>query len=98
MTERKPAGVSWATWIDRQIREGMDRGAFDELPGHGKPIADVDRPHDELWWVRQKLQREGVSYLPPTLAVRKELEDARAQIAAAASEAEVRQIVEDINV
>jgi hypothetical protein len=97
MTERKPAGVSWETWIDRQIREGMERGEFDELPGHGKPISDLDRSRDELWWVRQKLQREGVSYLPPTLAVRKELDEARAQIAAASSEAEVREIVEAIN-
>ena len=38
MTERKPFGVSWETWIDRQIREGMERGEFDGLPGHGKPI------------------------------------------------------------
>jgi hypothetical protein len=98
MTERKPAGVSWETWIDRQIRAGMERGEFDELPGHGKPLADVDRPRDELWWVRQKLQREGVSYLPPTLAVRKELDEAREQIAASSSEAEVREIVEAINV
>jgi len=98
MTERKPAGVSWETWIDRQIRDGMERGEFDELPGHGKPLADVDRSRDELWWVRQKLQREGVSYLPPTLAVRKDLDEAREQIAATSSEAEVRRIVEAINV
>jgi hypothetical protein len=97
MTERKPPGVSWETWIDRQIREGMERGEFDDLPGHGRPLGDVDRPHDELWWVRQKLQREGVSHLPPTLAVRKELDVAREQIAAASSEAEVREIVEAIN-
>jgi hypothetical protein len=97
LTERKPAGVSWETWIDRQIREGMERGDFDGLPGHGKPIADVDRPHDELWWVRNKLQREGVSYLPPTLALRKDVEDAQAAIASASSEAEVRALVTDIN-
>ena len=84
MTERKPPGVSWETWIDRQIREGMERGDFDGLAGHGKPLADVDRPHDELWWVRNKLQREGVSYLPPTLALRKDVEDARDAITAAA--------------
>jgi hypothetical protein len=76
VTDRKPPGVNWETWIDRQIREGMERGDFDGLPGHGKPIADLDRPHDELWWVRDKLRREGVSYLPPTLALRKDLEDA----------------------
>ena len=97
MTERKPPGVSWETWIDRQIREGMERGDFDDLPGHGKPIADVDRPHDELWWVRNKLQREGVSYLPPTLALRKDVEDAQAAIESAGSEAEVRAIVIDVN-
>jgi len=97
VTERKPFGVSWETWIDRQIREGMERGEFDGLPGHGKPIRDVDRPHDELWWVRDKLRREGVSYLPPTLALRKDAEDAAAAIAEASTEAEVRQIVEEIN-
>jgi len=97
VTERKPPGVSWETWIDRQIREGMERGDFDDLPGHGKPIADVDRPHDELWWVRNKLQREGVSYLPPTLALRKDVEDAQAAIESAGSEAEVRAIVIDVN-
>ena len=97
VTERKPFGVSWETWIDRQIREGMERGEFDGLPGHGKPIQDVDRPHDELWWVRDKLRREGVSYLPPTLALRKDVEDARAAIDEATTEAEVRQIVDEIN-
>lgn len=97
MTERKPAGISWETWIDRQIREGMDRGEFDGLPGHGQPLPDVGQARDELWWVRSKLQREGVSFLPPTLAVRKDLDDARERIAVAPSEAQVREIVEGIN-
>jgi hypothetical protein len=97
VTERKPFGMSWETWIDRQIREGMERGEFDGLPGHGKPLADVDRPHDELWWVRDKLRREGVSYLPPTLALRKDVEDALAAIDDATTQPEVRQIVEEIN-
>jgi hypothetical protein len=96
-TERKPPGVSWETWIDRQIREGMERGDFDDLPGHGKPLRDLDRPRDEMWWVKDKLRREAVSYLPPTLAVRKELDDARAQIAATDDEATVREIVAAIN-
>ena len=97
MTERKPPGVSWETWIDRQIRQGMERGDFDNLPGHGKPIEDLDRPRDELWWVKDKLRREEVAFLPPTLALRKEVEEARDRIAATDSEKEVRQIVTDIN-
>ena len=97
MTERKPPGVSWETWIDRQIREGIERGDFDGLPGHGKPLRGIDRPRDELWWVRDKLRREDVSYLPPALVLRKEVQDARTRIAAAADEATVREIVAGLN-
>lgn len=97
MTERKPPGVSWRSWIDRQIEDGRARGAFDDLPGHGKPLDGVDRPHDELWWVRDKLRREGVEYLPPSLAIRKQAAEARRRAMAAASEAEARRILEEIN-
>jgi hypothetical protein len=97
MTERKPPGMSWETWIDRQIREGMERGEFDGLPGHGKPIGGLDRPRDELWWVRDKLRREDVSYLPPTLALRKEVEAVRAGIPDAPDEDAVRRVVADLN-
>jgi hypothetical protein len=97
MTQRKPPGVSFETWIDRQIRDATERGEFDNLPGRGKPIADLDQPHDELWWIRQKMQRENVSYLPPTLALRKEAEDGRAAASRAGSAAEARRIVTAIN-
>ena len=97
MTERKPAGISFETWVERQIREATERGEFDNLPGAGKPIADLDRPHDELWWVKQKLRRENLSYLPPTIALRKEAEDALLAASQAGSEAQVRRIVADIN-
>jgi hypothetical protein len=97
MTERKPPGVSWETWIDRQIREGMERGDFEGLPGHGKPIADLDRPRDEMWWVRSKLRREDVSVLPPTLELRKAVDAAKVAIAEAGDEATVRRLVDEIN-
>ncbi len=97
MTERKPPGVTWETWIDRQVRRGMEEGAFDDLPGHGQPLPGLDRPRDELWWVRDKLRREGISYLPPTLALRKDVEDARIEIDDATTAAEVRQILSEIN-
>jgi hypothetical protein len=97
VTERKLPGVSWETWIDRQIREGMERGDFDGLPGHGKPLRGIDRPRDEMWWVRDKLRREDVSYLPAALVLRKEVEDVRTRIAAAVDEATVREIVAGLN-
>lgn len=97
MTDRKPPGVSWETWIERQIRQGMEDGEFDDLPGTGRPLPDLDRPRDELWWVRAKLRREEISWLPPTLAVRRELDETLDDVAAAATEDEVRALVAAIN-
>lgn len=41
MTERKPPGTSWETWIEAQIRVAREQGAFDNLPGAGKPLPDL---------------------------------------------------------
>lgn len=97
MTERKPPGVTWEAWIDKEIRDAMERGEFDDLPGKGKPLPDIDRPRDELWWVRQKLKRENVQLLPPSLQVRKDLDAVRERIAATDDEKVVRALVADIN-
>jgi hypothetical protein len=97
VTDRKPPGVGFGTWVERQIREATERGEFDDLPGAGKPIPDLDEPHDELWWVKGKLRREHFAYLPPTVALRKEAEAALEAADRAATEDEVRQIVAAIN-
>jgi hypothetical protein len=97
MTDRKPPGVGFGTWVEHKIREAAERGAFDNLPGAGKPIPDLDKPHDELWWIKRKLRDERLAYLPPTIALRKEAEAALAAAARAGSETEVRAIVAEIN-
>jgi hypothetical protein len=97
VVERRPTLSDWENSVERQIREGIERGEFDSLPGAGKPLAGLDGPHDEEWWVKEKLRREKVSQLPPALAVRKELEVALERIAAATSEVTVRRIVTEIN-
>jgi hypothetical protein len=97
MTRRKPAGARWESWIDHQIREAEERGEFDDLPGAGKPIPDLDKPFDEMWWVKDKLRREGLSYMSPTVALRKEAHDALVAASRASSEAEVRKIISAIN-
>ena len=89
--------MTFETWIDRQIREAQDRGAFDDLAGAGKPLPGLDRPRDADWWTKSLMAREGISHLPTTLRVRKELEDALAEIAAAPDEDTVRAIVAAIN-
>lgn len=97
MTERKPPGVSFESFADKQIRDAQARGEFATLPGAGKPFSDDGTSYDELWWIKQKMAREGMSVLPPTLALRKEAEDALAAAAAAPSERLVRKIITEIN-
>lgn len=97
MTERKPPGISFESWADRQIREAAERGELDNLPGAGKPLPGLDKPYDELWWVKEKMEREGLSSLPPALALRKEAEQARAEAVRAPTEARARRIVAEIN-
>jgi hypothetical protein len=89
--------VSWESWIDKQIREAMDRGDFDDLPGKGKPLPDIDRPRDDMWWVRRKLRDEDITVLPPSMQVRNDLDEARRRIAATDDESTVRAIVAEIN-
>jgi hypothetical protein len=98
MTQRKPKGIDFDTWIDKQIRDAERDGLFDDLPGKGKPIADLDKPRDELWWVRDKLKREGISYLPPGLQLRKDLQDLRQEVLTMRDEAQVREAVLAFNV
>ncbi|MEV7991036.1 DUF1992 domain-containing protein [Streptomyces sp. NPDC086077] len=99
MTERKPPGVSFESWTDKQIRDAEARGDFAHLPGAGKPLPkDVESAYDEQWWIKRKLAREGISVLPPTLALRKEAEDTLPAAMRAPSERLVRKIVEDVNV
>lgn len=97
MTDRKPSGLSWESWVERQIDEGRRAGLFDGLDGEGKPIDGLDGPHDDEWWVKAKLRRERIEYLPPTIAIRGERDAAVAAALAAADEAEARRILEAVN-
>jgi hypothetical protein len=88
--------MSLSSWIDSQIREAQERGEFDNLAGAGKPLKGIDQP-DDLWWVKQLLVREEISYLPPALALRLEAEKFRAGLATVPSEVAVRQATQELN-
>ncbi len=85
------------TWVDLQIRQAMERGEFENLPGAGKPIEGLGEHHDPDWWLKKLVERERITVLPPSIALRKEdaeLDDALDKLF---SEGEVRRHVEDFN-
>ena len=43
----------WADAVEKQIRDAMDRGEFDDLPGTGRRL-DLDDT-DDAWWARRKI-------------------------------------------
>ena len=95
MTKRKPAGLSWESWIDRQVREAQERGEFDNLPGAGKPIPDLDQPYDELWWCKKLLQRENLEGLAPgVMELKRDVEKQMDRVWAQPTEMAVRRIVQ----
>lgn len=85
------------TWVDLQVQRAMERGDFDELPGAGKPIKGLGATHDPDWWVKQLVERERITVLPPALQLRKDDAELDARLDALAAETEVRREVEDFN-
>jgi hypothetical protein len=100
MTERKPAGVSFESWIDKQIREATERGEFDDLPGAGKPLPGHNEPYDGEWWLRDYLRREGAptdELLPTPLRLRKVIGQLPETVRALRTEQAVRDAVAEVN-
>jgi hypothetical protein len=85
--------------IDRQLREATERGEFENLKGAGKPLSDHGREYDDDWWVKDWLRREGATsgVLPPTLALRRDVEDLKARVDRLRTEREVRDHVAEVN-
>ncbi len=99
MTERKPPGTSFVSWIDRQIAEAEERGAFDNLPGAGQPLPRRSEDAGQAW-LRDYMRREGVSsddLLPTPLKLRKEAEQLADFVPGLRCEQEVRDAVADLN-
>src|SRR5579859_2801557 len=102
MTERKPQGMSFRSWVDQQVADAEARGVFDGLPAAGRPL-DLSGDGDFTdRWLRDYVRREGASFedaLPAPLRLRKESE--RLARAAGAgeppSEAALRAAVADLN-
>ncbi|WP_432501572.1 DnaJ family domain-containing protein [Kineococcus arenarius] len=100
MTSRKPAGSSFESWVERQVREAAERGEFDGLRGSGEPLRHLDRPFSAEEWAADKARREGFdvsAMLPPALALRREREVLLRDLGELRSAAEVDAVVEGFN-
>lgn len=58
---------------ERRIKEAMDNGMFDDLPGAGKPLALENDSHvpEDLRIAHKILKNAG--FVPPEVALRKEI-------------------------
>ena len=100
MTERKPPGMPFETWVEHQISQAQRSGLFDDLPGAGKPLPRRSEDESVYEWVVAKARKENIDLfgmLPPGLALRKEREDLPQRADALPSEAAVRALGEDFN-
>jgi len=64
----------WEPLIDRMIRESMERGEFDNLPGTGLPIDLAENPYEppDLRTVHRLLRNAG--FAPSWIEERKDIE------------------------
>jgi hypothetical protein len=70
----------WRLIADRKIQEAMDEGAFEGLPGAGKPLPVEDAPGADpsLWMAHHIMKNSGV--VPAWVAEGNEIEAEKARI------------------
>jgi hypothetical protein len=98
--QRKPAGVSFESWVESQIRRAEESGAFDGLSAAGRPLTGLDKEKTSYEWALDWARRENVDplgMLPPGLALRREKEDLPERLRRLSSEGAVRAVLEDFN-
>lgn len=96
--------MSWleGDLAERRIREAMAAGAFDDLPGAGKPL-DLRGADDPDWWVRRKIADEQLDDElagAPSLtvfALRREAKGFPDALRHLGDEARVREVLDDDN-
>lgn len=89
-----------ATWVDQQIQQAQRQGAFDNLPGAGRPLHDVDVRSDPDWWVRGLIERENLDLseaLPGVMQLRREKAAFPGSLLDLPDEEAVRARLEDFN-
>ncbi len=87
------------SWVDVEIEQAQRRGDFDNLPGAGKPLKNLDQD-DPDWWVKSLIEREKLDMsaaLPTVMALRQERRGFPESLAGISDEVAVRERLEDYN-
>ena len=85
-----------ARWVDLQVQKAIERGAFDNRPGQGKPLPPLDDDPD--WWLKKLIERERITgVLPEALQLRKDDAELDGLLDRQGSEAVVRELLEGFN-
>jgi len=71
---RMEVGPNWESLIERQIREAMGEGRFDNLPHRGRPLPDDDNPYAGDWGLAYHVLRNA-EIAPPWIEADKEVRD-----------------------
>lgn len=82
--ERAEDEKDWEHWIEQQIREAQERGAFDNLPGKGKPLDLTTNPYARDWELAFKILKDAgcaPEWIELDKAIRSRLEKARTTLA-----------------
>jgi hypothetical protein len=92
--------MSFETWVDSQISQGLARGDFDGLAGAGIPLSRASLDETGYEWVLAKARKENLDVfgmLPPGLALKKEREELPRRAEGLPSAAAVRALAQDYN-
>lgn len=94
--------IKYVDPVERSIRDAIARGEFDNLPGAGRPIPDLDRQYDPDWWARRQLDEARAHDAADDVRrmIRKELPFLRTmadRAAGAARMAELNVLIAEVN-
>src|SRR5947207_864433 len=70
---KKKPGQSWNDFVEQQIRDAMERGEFENLPGRGKPQEFVRYSGDPSLEMANKIVRDA-GFVPPWVELEREIE------------------------
>ncbi|NND03329.1 MAG: DUF1992 domain-containing protein [Acidimicrobiia bacterium] len=49
------------SWIEKRLSELAEDGYFEDLPGSGRPISDIDKVYSPTWWATRWIERDAAN-------------------------------------